>query len=186
MTRLPLAAVCAGIALAPSPAALAEPLAAVTVTGKGVLTICRNWILFRTCKPYDKIDLPPRIAVGDRLDLSFGSSPKDYLFHVVEIRQKGEGCLLLSNISNGHEDRERIEVPRCEPVAKPGRRAAIGSRYPPPRQIEPGCGMIGGSGRERRLIRHYRRDVGGFRFAYRPGDRRSRLIPQRFILQRRA
>ena len=103
------------------PAALAEPLAAVTVSGKGVLTICRNWIIFRTCKPYDKIDLPPRIAVGDRLDLTFGSNPKDYLFHVVEIRQKGEGCLLLSNISNGHEDRERIEVPRCEPVDGPGR-----------------------------------------------------------------
>ena len=118
MTQLPLAAVCAGIALALTPLALAEPLVAVTVTGKGVLTICRNWILFRTCKPYDKIDLPPRIAVGDRLDLSFGSNPKDYLFHVVEIRQKGEGCLLLSNISKGHEDRERIEVPQCEPVAK--------------------------------------------------------------------
>ncbi len=116
--RLPLAAVCAGVAIFLSPAALAEPLAAVTVSGKGVLTICRNWILFRTCKPYDKIELPSRIAVGDRLDLTFGSNPKDYLFQVVEIRQKGEGCLLLSKMSKGHEDRERIEVPRCEPVAK--------------------------------------------------------------------
>ena len=119
IAQLPLAAVCAGIALALGPLALAEPPEAVTVTGKGILTICRNWILFRSCKPYDKIDLPPRIAVGDKLDLTFGSNPKDYLFRVVEIRQKGEGCLLLSNISKGHEDRERIEVPRCEPAAKP-------------------------------------------------------------------
>jgi hypothetical protein len=118
MVRLPLAAFCAGIALTPSPAALAEPLTAVTVVGKGVLTKCRNWIVFRTCKPYDKIDLPRQVAVGDKLDLTFGSNPKDYLFQIVEIRQKGEGCLLLSKISNGHEDRERIEVPRCEPATK--------------------------------------------------------------------
>ena len=104
--------------LAPSPAALAEPLTAATVAGKGVLTICRNWILFRTCKPYDKIELPARVAVGDTLDLTFGSNPKDYLFLFVEIRQKGEGCLLLSKISNGHEDRQRIEAPRCEPATK--------------------------------------------------------------------
>ncbi len=119
MFRLPLAAVCAGIALSPTPAALADPLAVVTVSSKAVLTICRNWILFRSCKHYDKLDLPPRIAVGDRLDLTFGSSsPKNYLFHVVEIRPKGEGCVLLSHVSKGHEDRERIEIPRCEPIAK--------------------------------------------------------------------
>ncbi len=118
MTRLSLAAVCAGVAFSANPAAPADPLAAVTVSGNGTLTICRSWILFRTCKNYDKLDLPARIAVGDKLDLTFGSNPKDYLFHVVEIRPKGEGCLLLSNISKGHEDRERIEIPRCEPVAK--------------------------------------------------------------------
>ena len=118
IVRLPLAALCAGIALTPSPAALAEPLTAVTVSGNSTLTICRNWIVFRTCKPYDKIVLPTQVAVGDKLDLTFGSNPKDYLFQIVEIRQKGEGCLLLSKISNGHEDRERIEVPRCEPATK--------------------------------------------------------------------
>jgi hypothetical protein len=114
---LPLAAVCAGIAVLPHPTALADPLAAVTVSSKGNLTICRNWLLFRSCKHYDKIALPPRIAVGDTLDLTYGSNPKDYLFHVVEIRRKGDGCVLLSHISKGHEDRERIEIARCEPVA---------------------------------------------------------------------
>jgi hypothetical protein len=118
MVRLPLAALCAGITLMLSPAALAQPLTAVTVSGKGVLTICRNWIVFRTCKPYDKIELPTQVAVGDKLDLTFGSNPKDYLFQVVEIRKKGDGCLLLSSISKGHEDRERIEVPRCEQATK--------------------------------------------------------------------
>jgi hypothetical protein len=119
IASLPFAAVCVALAVAPSLAAPAEPLAAVTVSGKGVLTICRNWILFRTCKPYDKIDLPPQIAVGDRVPLSaFGSNPKDYDFHVVEIRRKGDGCVLLSKASHGREDGERLEVPRCEPVAK--------------------------------------------------------------------
>jgi hypothetical protein len=117
MLLLPLAAACVGIAVLPHLAAFADPLAAVTVSSKGTLTICRNWILVRSCKHYDKIALPQRIALGDRLDLTFGSNPKDYLFHVVEIRRKGEGCVLLSHISKGHEDRERIEIARCEPVA---------------------------------------------------------------------
>jgi hypothetical protein len=119
MIQLALAAVCVGTLAALPPAARAEPLAAVTVSSKGVLTICRNWILFRTCKSYDRIELPERIAVGDAIHVSsFGSNPKDYTFHVVEIRPKGEGCLLLSHISRGHEDRERIEIARCEPAAK--------------------------------------------------------------------
>ena len=114
-----LAAVCAGLSLTPGPAALAKPFAAVTVSGDAVLTICRNWIVFRTCKSYDKIALPGRIAVGDAIQVSsFGSNPKDYIFHVVEIRQKGEGCMLLSKASRGHENRERIEIARCEPVAE--------------------------------------------------------------------
>lgn len=118
IARRPLAALLAGAALMPVPAAPAEPLAAVVVSGKAVLTICRNWIIFRTCKPYSRIALPPRIAVGDKLDLTFGSHPKDYIFHVVEIRPKGEGCMLLSDRSKGHEDRERIEIAHCEPVAR--------------------------------------------------------------------
>jgi hypothetical protein len=120
IVRLPFAAVCAVlVTAAPGPAAFAEPVAAVAVAGTGTLTICRDWIVVRTCKPYDKIDLPPQIAVGDRVPISsFGSNPKDYVFRVVEIRQKGEGCVLLSDASQGREDGERIEVPRCEPVAK--------------------------------------------------------------------
>ncbi|MGE0257712.1 MAG: hypothetical protein AB7T18_03050 [Alphaproteobacteria bacterium] len=117
IARLLLPALCAGLFLAPEPIARAEPVATITASSKGVLTICRNWIVFRSCKHYDKVELPRRIAVGDRLDLTFGGNPKDYLFHVVEIRQKGEGCVLLSNISRGHEDRERIEIARCEPLA---------------------------------------------------------------------
>jgi hypothetical protein len=121
-TALRVAFVLLGIL--PGEGALAEPVAAVTVSGNAVLTICRNWILFHTCKSYDKIDLPERVSVGDRLTLtSFGSNPKDYVFYVVEIRPKGDGCLLLSGVSKGREDRERIEVPHCEPAPKPAARS---------------------------------------------------------------
>jgi hypothetical protein len=118
IARRPLAALLAGAALMPVPARPAEPVEAVAISGRAVLTMCRNWVFFRTCKPYGRIDLPPRVAVGDRLDLTFGSHPKDYLFHVAEIRPKGEGCLLLSDRSRGQEDRERIEIARCEPAAR--------------------------------------------------------------------
>src|ERR1051325_11728911 len=93
-----LACLCAAIVMAQGGGALAEPIAAVAIAGKGILTICRGWIVFETCKTYDKIDLPPQVAVGDRITLSaFGSNPKDYVFHIVEIRQKGRGCMLLSD-----------------------------------------------------------------------------------------
>ena len=41
---------------------------------------------------------------------------KTYFFAVVEIRPKGEGCLLLSDQSGGEEDGERLEVARCLPA----------------------------------------------------------------------
>jgi hypothetical protein len=104
--------------LAASMPARSETLGAVTVGGKGVLTICRSWIVHRSCKPYDKIVLPPRVAVGDKITLSFGSNPKDYVFHVVEIRPNGDGCILLSDESGGRTDGERIEVPSCQLAAK--------------------------------------------------------------------
>jgi hypothetical protein len=60
--------------------------------------------------------LPPRIAVGDKIKLTYGSNTKTYVFAVVEIRPKGEGCLLLSDQSGGEEDGERVEVARCLPA----------------------------------------------------------------------
>jgi hypothetical protein len=119
IVRRSLACLCAAIAIVQGMEARADPIAAVAISGKGVLTICRDWILFRTCKPYDKIDLPPQVAVGDRVPISsFGSNPKDYDFRVVEIRRNGEGCVLLSHASRGREDGERIDVPHCDPVDK--------------------------------------------------------------------
>ena len=96
----------------------AAALTAVATQGKGVLTICRSWIVYRSCKPYDKVTLPPQIAVGDRITLNFGSNTKAYVFVVTEIRPKGNGCLVLSDQSEGSEDGERLEVPSCSPATE--------------------------------------------------------------------
>jgi len=96
----------------------AAALTAVATPGKGVLTICRSWIVYRSCKSYDKVGLPPQIAVGDRITLNFGSNTKAYVFVVTEIRPKGAGCLVLSDQSGGGEDGERLEVPSCSPAAE--------------------------------------------------------------------
>ena len=55
---------------------------------------------------------------SDRITLNFGSNTKAYVFVVTEIRPKGAGCLVLSDQSEGSEDRERLEVPSCSPAAE--------------------------------------------------------------------
>jgi hypothetical protein len=112
MRRIPPAALLLCLCAA---ARAADTVDAVAIDGKGVLTMCRDWIVYRSCKPYDKIALPQRVAVGDRVRLTFGSNPKNYVFHVTQIRPKGDGCIILSEASGGAEDRERIEV-ACRPI----------------------------------------------------------------------
>lgn len=114
-----LATALLAIAAAPIAAAAAETVEAVTTPRNGTLTICRSWVVYRSCKPYYKVPIPERVAVGDRLKLSFGSNPKDYIFRVVQIRPKGDGCVILSEESGGAEDGEKIEIARCLPTAKP-------------------------------------------------------------------
>lgn len=111
------AAVFAGSAFAPDLVDAAGGMTAITTSDKGTLTLCRSWIVYRACKSYDKLALPPRIAVGDNIKLTYSSNMKTYIFVVVEIRPKGEGCLLLSDQSGGKEDGERLDVARCLPAS---------------------------------------------------------------------
>jgi hypothetical protein len=112
------AAVVASSAFAPNLVGAAGDITAITTSDKATLTICRSWVVYRSCKAYDKVALPPRIAVGDNIKLTYGSNMKTYIFAVVEIRPKGEGCLLLSDQSGGEEDGERLDLPRCLPANK--------------------------------------------------------------------
>jgi hypothetical protein len=79
---------------------------AVEPAGPGMLTKCRNWLIASSCNTYHHITLPARIAVGDTITISFGSSPKDYTFSVTRIALKGKHCTIFS-------EADKINVASC-------------------------------------------------------------------------
>ena len=104
---------------APSAADAAGGVAAVTTPGAGKLTICRNWLVYNSCRSYNRVALPRRVAVGDKLSLTFGSNPKDYTFPVLLIRQQGTSCTILSDVDEAAVGGEKIEVSKCQAAANP-------------------------------------------------------------------
>lgn len=117
------ALIAAFVAGVPWPA-LADIVEAVTTPRLGALTVCRSWVVYNSCTTYGKVSLPERIAVGDKVKLTYGTNPKDYIFHVVDIRRQDGRCTILSDASRGKEDGEKLELAQCEASAKP----AAGSR----------------------------------------------------------
>jgi hypothetical protein len=115
--RLPGIAVVILPALMPSIANAGDLGTAVITPGVGVLTKCRNWLVFKSCNSYNNIELPKRIAVGDKVKLTFGSNPKDYVFEVVSIRPEGNGCKILSTESGDAGDDENLMITQCQPAA---------------------------------------------------------------------
>jgi hypothetical protein len=113
------AAAFAALLLPAGTALAAETIEAVTTSGSGTLTMCRDWLVHTSCEAYHNVELPPRIAVGDKVAVTFGSNPKDYNFHVSAIRRRGDGCTILSEQSGADESGEKIEVSPCEPTAQP-------------------------------------------------------------------
>ncbi len=73
----------------PSMAREPDSVEAVEPGGPGVLTKCRDWLVTTSCKRYHHIDLPPRIAVGDTISVTFGSHPKEFRFPVARIAHQG-------------------------------------------------------------------------------------------------
>ena len=100
-----------------SNAGLAEEVQSVATPGSGVLTMCRNWVVYNSCDTR-KVALPVRIRVGDQIKLTYGSNLKQYLFHVIQIREAGAGCAILSDASGGREDGEKLEVSPCRATAE--------------------------------------------------------------------
>ena len=56
---------------------------------------------------------------GDKIKLTYGTNPKDYIFKVVQIRHQSGSCTILSDMSGGKDDGEKLELPQCEASAKP-------------------------------------------------------------------
>ena len=96
------------------PVSAADMGDAVMIEGSGVLTTCRSWIFFTSCTTH-KVRLPERVAAGDRVNLSYGSNPKNYTFEIALIRLEGDACTLLSESSRSEGEGEKIEVAHCGP-----------------------------------------------------------------------
>jgi hypothetical protein len=94
-------------------AAQAGAVEAVAPGGPGVLTKCRDWVVTRSCKTYHHINLPSRIAVGDTLTLTFGSSPKEYAFSVARIAAKRGHCAIFSEAVGDRHQMDKINVAPC-------------------------------------------------------------------------
>src|ERR1700682_5665794 len=99
-------------------AAEADNVAAVEPGGPGVLTKCRNWLMASSCKSYQHIALPARIAVGDTITVSFGSSPKEYMFRVARIAHKGDHCAIFSKADGDRHKMDKINVAPCGRAAE--------------------------------------------------------------------
>jgi hypothetical protein len=93
--------------------ALAAEVDAIAAGGPGVLTKCRDWLVTSSCRRYHHIDLPPRIAVGDTVTVTFGSSPKEYGFSVARIELNGHRCTIFSEASGDRHQMDKISVSPC-------------------------------------------------------------------------
>jgi hypothetical protein len=90
----------------------AEEVDAIATGGKGNLTMCP----YSGCNLYHHVKLPPRIAVGDKVRMRFGSNPKRYDFPVARIVRDGDSCTVYSQPAKT-EQVEKIEVASCPPPA---------------------------------------------------------------------
>ena len=96
-----------------------DAVAAVQPGGPGVLTKCRDWLVASSCHHYHHISLPPRVAVGDTITLSYGSSPKGYDFPVARIALEGDHCTIFSEVAGDREWEDKIEVAPCYQASDP-------------------------------------------------------------------
>src|SRR5271155_373425 len=78
-------------------AAQSKMVDAVRPGGPGVLTKRIDWLVASSLRTYHHIRLPARIAVGDTVTFSFGSSTKIYGFSVARITLKGNHCEIFSH-----------------------------------------------------------------------------------------
>jgi hypothetical protein len=67
----------------------------IQTPGKARFQICRDWMMFVTCNEYTRVEIPPKVTVGDRLFLAFGSNYKTMAFPVAAIRLADEGVCTL-------------------------------------------------------------------------------------------
>ena len=97
-------------------AAAANGVVVIETDGSGALTMCRAWIFFNSCRVYSHVALPKRVAIGDEVELSFGSENKQYTFPVARIVKHGVACTVLSE-NNDTDSANRINLSSCLDVS---------------------------------------------------------------------
>ncbi len=109
-----LATLLAGIGLAQ------ETIKTIETPGKAKFQICRDWMMFVTCNEYSRVEIPPKISVGDRLFLAFGSNYKTMAFPVAAIRVADEGvCTLYTEPPTPGTNEtaiDKLTVEDCKPT----------------------------------------------------------------------
>jgi hypothetical protein len=114
MHCLGLTVVAVALLAVPLQPVAADELKAVETGGAGDLTMCP--VGGFSCNLYHHIDLPPRIAIGDKVQVSFGSNPKQYDFPAaIIVMHDGDGCTVFSQLVKT-ENVEKIDVPSCHAV----------------------------------------------------------------------
>ncbi|HWK46647.1 MAG TPA: hypothetical protein VNT30_18140 [Stellaceae bacterium] len=81
------------------------------------LTLCRDWLLFRTCKSYGHVTLPPVVTTGERVLLTYGSDTKSYRFPVLRIVRTGAQCLIYGETGDTVDQLDHLVVPACHPAS---------------------------------------------------------------------
>ncbi len=94
----------------------AREVKAIETGGSGDLTMCpmRDF----SCNLYHRIALPLQMTIGEKVNVSFGSNPKQYDFPVARIIVRdGGGCTVFSQLAET-EDVGKIEVASCRVVSE--------------------------------------------------------------------
>jgi hypothetical protein len=99
-----------------SAVAQSNTIGAVEPGGRGVLTKCFGWLVAGSCRTYHHLSLPSRIAIGDTITLTFGSSTKTYGFSVARIALHGDHCEIFSQADAVQHRRDKIDVAPCYPA----------------------------------------------------------------------
>jgi hypothetical protein len=102
--------------LTAAPAIAAESLNSVATDGLATLTMCRSYLFYSDCKSYNRVAVPVRIALGDTIDLDFGSNPKRYEFRVMRILSEAGRCAIYDAATGDPEKLDRIVVEPCPAV----------------------------------------------------------------------
>ncbi|WP_029007352.1 hypothetical protein [Azospirillum halopraeferens] len=80
----------------PGSGAQPERPAAVRVQGPPVLQLCRDWLMWESCRHYGRgIAIPDVIRVGDTFIVAFASNVKRIRFTVADILYTGGECHLI-------------------------------------------------------------------------------------------